>query len=395
MLDTVWIVLGCALAMTTVVGTIELLVVTVGGLLPLRRVRARKQKRLRIAVVIPAHNEESGIAGCIRSVSGCDRLTADHSIIVVADNCTDATAEAAREAGARVLIRDDAARRGKGYALDFAFRTLLTETFDAMIVIDADSVVEPGLITEFARLFSGGADAVQCRYVVNNPSASIRTRLMNLALMAFNVLRPRGRDRWGLSVGLLGNGFGLTRETLDAVPYDAASVVEDLEYHLRLVSAGHRVRFADGTAVRGDMPAGGSGVSTQRARWEGGRFRLIASEAPRLAVRVLGGELTLVEPLMELLLLPLAFHVCLLLATLVPPFAPTRIYAGAGLAVVGFHILAAVRAGGGGIKDLIALGSAPFYVAWKLAMIPRLVLSSRRNAAWVRTERAGTRGGKS
>jgi hypothetical protein len=121
---------------------------------------------------------------------------------------------------------------------------------------------------------------------------------------------------------------------------------------------------------------------------------MIIGEAPRLARRVLGGELALAEPLMELLLLPLAFHVSLLLATLVPPFAPTRMYGYVGLAVVVLHILAAVRAGGGGIKDLMALASAPFYVAWKMAMIPRMVLASRRNAAWIRTERTGTTGGK-
>ena len=66
---------------------------------------------------------------------------------------------------------------------------------------------------------------------------------MNVALLAFNVLRPRGRARWGLSCGILGNGFGLARKTLEAVPYDASSVVEDLEYHLRVVESGRRVEF--------------------------------------------------------------------------------------------------------------------------------------------------------
>src|SRR6185369_8853223 len=125
--------------------------------------------------------------------------------------------------------------------------------------------------------------------------------------------------RWGLSVGILGNGFALTGETLRAVPYDARSVVEDLEYHLRLVRAGSRVRFAATTSVWGEMPAGGSGVTTQRARWEGGRFRMIAEQAPALFREVLAGRLTLLEPLLELLLLPLALHVALLLLVLLLP----------------------------------------------------------------------------
>ena len=68
---------------------------------------------------------------------------------------------------------------------------------------------------------------------------------MNIALLAFNVMRPRGRDRLALSCGILGNGFALRRETIEAVPYEAGSVVEDLEYHLRLVRAGKKVQFAD------------------------------------------------------------------------------------------------------------------------------------------------------
>ena len=72
------------------------------------------------------------------------------------------------------------------------------------------------------------------------------------------------------------------------MPYDARSVVEDLEYHLRLVQAGRRVQFADATTVRADMPAAGPGVETQRARWEGGRFRMMIDMTPTLAGAALG-----------------------------------------------------------------------------------------------------------
>jgi cellulose synthase/poly-beta-1,6-N-acetylglucosamine synthase-like glycosyltransferase len=229
---------------------------------------------------------------------------------------------------------------------------------------------------------------------VNNAEASLRTRLMNIALFAFNVLRPRGRDRWELSAGLLGNGFGLTRETLQAVPYDAVSVVEDLEYHLRLVRTGRVVRFADAVTVKADMPAGGQGAKTQRARWEGGRLRMAAQAVPSLLMEILRGRIRLIEPLLELLLLPLAFHVVLLLAALVPPFAPTRIYAICGLCVVALHIVAAIRVGGGGLKEFAALAAAPFYIVWKAMLIPAMLRTARKDAEWVRTERAGTRGGK-
>ena len=153
-----------------------------------------------------------------------------------------------------MVERIDALRRGKGYALEDPFAMLLAEGFDAFIVIDADTVVEPNLLVEIVTLFESGADGVQTRYGVLNYNVSTRTRLMNIALMAFNVLRPRGRDRLGLSSGILGNGFALSRATLIAVPYAAHSIVEDLEYHLKLVRHDRRIEFADRTTVRADMP---------------------------------------------------------------------------------------------------------------------------------------------
>ena len=88
----------------------------------------------------------------------------DTEIVVVADNCTDATANLARGANARVLERSDSEQRGKGFALRFAFRILLGEGFDAVLVIDADSVVDSNFLLETVRQFRAGADGVQARY---------------------------------------------------------------------------------------------------------------------------------------------------------------------------------------------------------------------------------------
>ncbi|MCL5746165.1 MAG: glycosyltransferase family 2 protein [Acidobacteria bacterium] len=383
---------GTAAAIFTLPGSLELLALTAGAILPARRRRKqhpRSEALARIAVVVPAHDEETCIERCVTSIRGA--ADAGTAIVVVADNCADRTGELAERAGARVLVRRDPGRRGKGYALDFAFRQLLAEDFDAFIVIDADSVAESNLIAEFRRLFQAGAGAVQCRYLVSNAGESIRTRLMQLALLGFNVLRPKGRDRWGFSAGILGNGFGLTRETLLSVPYEARSVVEDLEYHLRLVRAGWRVWFADAASVWGEMPAAGRGASTQRARWEGGRFRMLGEAGPVLAREVLKGQVRLVEPLLDLLLLPLAFHVLLLGAALAAP-GPVRVYAASGIALVLIHVVASIRVGGGSFKNLATLGAAPFYIAWKVLLLGTIWRAAKPDSAWVRTERRTTRG---
>jgi cellulose synthase/poly-beta-1,6-N-acetylglucosamine synthase-like glycosyltransferase len=383
-------VLGTAAALLSLPGTLEMALLTLGGLLPARRdsrVSSSAQPQS-LVVIIPAHDEEQGLPQCLRSLAHAGAGPGE--IVVVADNCSDQTARVAAENGARVIERRDLNFRGKGYALNHAFTLLKEEPISAFLVVDADTVVPASFLLTMRRRFLDGADAVQCRYLVRNPAGSLRTRLMNLALIAFNAFRPRGRERWGLSAGILGNGFGLLRRVLEAVPYDASSVVEDLEYHLRLVRAGFRVEFVEETCVYGEMPLHGAGVKTQRARWEGGRLRMIREHAGPLARRVLAGESKMVEPLLELLLLPLALHAVLLLSVLAAPSAWLRGYAALSLALVFLHLAGAVWRSGGGWRDLAPLVIAPFYVIWKLLMIPTLIRTSTSKSAWVRTERVAT-----
>ncbi len=380
--------IGMAAALASLPGTLELLLLTLGAALPVRgRGKGRRTGTFRLAIVIPAHNESQAVRIPVGSIQRADKAGIQVETVLVADNCSDDTADHARSAGARVLVRFNDQLRGKGYALDHAFKILQPEGYDGFLVIDADSEIGSNTLTEIVTYLQGGADAVQCRYLVRNPSESVRTRLMNVALMAFNVLRPRGRDRWGLSAGINGNGFALSADTLDKVPYGAASIVEDLEYHLDLVRAGRKVRFANAAAVYGDMPVSGKGVKTQRTRWEGGRFRMLAERGPSLAAEVLHGQVSFLEPLGDLLLLPLAFHVSLLMVSLVAD-GPSRLIGLFGAAVVALHLLVAIAVGGGGLSDLAALAAAPFYVVWKLLMLPAVLRSSRGKTTWARTERS-------
>jgi 1,2-diacylglycerol 3-beta-glucosyltransferase len=128
----------------------------------------------------------------------------DAVVCVIADNCSDTTAEIAREHGARVLERHNPEQRGKGYALDFAFKSLAPEGFLGYLVIDADTLAETNLLSVIRTHFAAGAQGVQTRYTVLNAEASARTRLAELALCAFNCLRPRGRHALGYFGGAAG-----------------------------------------------------------------------------------------------------------------------------------------------------------------------------------------------
>ncbi len=384
-------VVGVVLAVAALPLFAELLVLSVAALLPGRVPSGGAgagPEPFRLAVIVPAHNEEMLISECVQSIAKASGpgVTA----YVVAHNCSDRTAERAAAAGARVLTLNDTLG-GKGVALDYGFGHALGEGAEGVLVIDADSVVSVNLTALVATRLAGGAAALQCRYKVANAEGNQRTRLLALAFLGMNVLRPRGRNRLGLSCGIFGNGFALAAETLRRVPYTANSLVEDLEYHLHLIDRGLRVEFVDGATVFGEMPETSSAAASQRARWEGGRMLMRRQWAPVLMGKVLRGQARMVEPLLDLLALPLATEGLLLVAVLASGWFTRRgwllVYGSAGLLSVLLYVVASALLGPSPGKTLVALGAAPGYVLWKLMMIPRTRMAARTGAAWVRTRR--------
>ena len=389
LIDMLIMILGSVLIIGAAPGAIELAWLTLGGILPPRPLAGPKGEpmSLRFCFVVPAHDEGRGVADCVNSLRQCEKGIHDFAVVVIADNCSDDTAQHAESAGARVLIRQDPQRRGKGFALSHAFQILLQEPHDVFIVVDADTCVESNLLLALAPLFWSGADAAQTRYLASNPDATLRTRLMHVAWLAYNILRLRGREYWGCSVNILGNGFALGRAALLQVPFDADSIAEDLDYHIRFVASGRRVRFCEATTVWAPAPASGAVASAQRARWEGGRFRMMKERLPTLLRGIAGGQWRLVEPALDLLLLPLAFQVLLFIALALLPWPPARWVGLAGLAIVTLHVVAAMLVSRAGPRYWLALATAPFYIVWKLTLGKRLIAAAGKNAAWVRTER--------
>ena len=109
----------------------------------------------RYAALIAARNEEAVIAELIESLRAQDYPADKLDIFVVADNCTDATAAVARQAGAQVFERFDTARVGKGYALDFLFCRLreagLEQDYAGYFVFDADNLVDRAFCAAYER----------------------------------------------------------------------------------------------------------------------------------------------------------------------------------------------------------------------------------------------------
>lgn len=361
---------------------------------------AAPARRWRFDVLVPAHDEAVGIAETVTSLLAIDYPRALYRVVVIADNCTDDTAARAAAAGATVLERTDDARRGKGYALGWAFGRRLAEADapDAFVVVDADTVVSANLLDAFAARLEAGAVAAQAHYGVRNPGASWRTRLMTIALALFHRVRSLGREALGVSCGLRGNGMCFKASLLAEVPHDAFSLVEDLEYGIRLGRAGHRVVYANEAEVAGEMVSGEKASRSQRHRWEHGRALMVKQYGwPLLGEGLRARSGLLLDLAMDVLVPPLARLTAATVGLLAVTSAALW-WLGAGATAaglggfaacgLGFYVMTGWALSGTGLRGLVDLAFAPAYVVWKVTLVLRGG-GTKKKEAWVRTTREG------
>lgn len=358
---------------------------------PIRRVR--RGNPLRIAVLVPAHDEEAVIEACVTSLTTQDHPPDRRAIVVVADNCADATAERARAAGATVWERDAPDDLGKGQAVAWALSRLLDEDpdIDAIAMVDADCVASGNFLSTVDVALRGGAPAVQVAYDVANPEASAPAALRWAGFALMHRVRPRGRRALGLSADLFGSGMAFRTELLHAHPWESFSITEDAEYHLQLVRAGIRVAYRDDASVSSPMPTTFGGAREQQLRWESGNATLARQTSGVLVLDgIRHGDVYLAHAGFEQLALPQTALLSLNAATTgIAVALRSRPLVRLGLALSAgqvLYVLGGLRVAGAPPAVYRALRSAPALLASKLPLLARIG-QGRGATDWTRTER--------
>lgn len=350
--------------------------------------------RPRIAVVVPAHNETKMLARTLATV--LPQLGEQDRLVVVADNCTDDTAEVAAKSGAEVVVRNDPLCKGKGFALDYGVAHLaLTGVPDVVIFIDADCEVSPGSIDRLSKLAHATNRPVQARYALNAQAfAGIGARVSAFAVRLKNHVRPLGNLRLGAPCTLNGSGMALPWRVLSAVQLATSNIVEDLALGIELTLAGTPPLYCAEAIVNSPLPSSDSGQHAQRKRWEQGHLGMIAHKFPRLLrVALKRRSLTCLALALDLFVLPLSLlliveTICLAFSgwfyALSGNLCPSLIECTSMLLMVTAVALAWWTNG----RDLIG-GSDVLYVPWyvlrKLPMY--LSLIAGRRVGWVRSDR--------
>jgi cellulose synthase/poly-beta-1,6-N-acetylglucosamine synthase-like glycosyltransferase len=404
-------------AVTILTGVIGLIVITAIGYLvfllgaaSLSQWRGSRRARMkaspseassppRIAVVIPAHNEELVLAETLDSLNRQTYPRDRYMVVVVADNCTDTTARIAGKQGAFVLERFNTVERGKGYALAWAFEKLLAPHTDelpdrtpedAFVIVDADTWVAPDFLEVMGRRLSDSdGAALQGYYGVLNPQGGWRAALMQAAFDLFNHIRPLGADRLGLSVGLKGNGMAFHRTVLERAPWQGRSITEDIDYGLDLLEHHNTVvRYVPQARVLAQMPVTAAQAASQRERWERGRYRLLRERVPQLfRAGIRRGNLRLLIAALDLSIPPLAELTALLFlwgilifGSIYLSMLPGRFWPIVWVAAVGgllVYVLGGLKVAKAPRSAFLGLLFAPAYLAWKFMLVGAGFVSRR------------------
>jgi cellulose synthase/poly-beta-1,6-N-acetylglucosamine synthase-like glycosyltransferase len=350
-------------------------------------------KRPRLAVLIPAHDEALSVRGTVRSVAA--QLLSTDRLLVVADNCVDATAAAAAQAGAEVIERFDLTRQGKGYALDFGVQHLQDMAPEVVVMIDADCEVDPGAIDKVARRCIESGRPVQAAYLMYPPeSASPNLRIAQFAWIVKNLIRPLGLHRLGLPCQLFGSGMALPWEALQRVRLDTGHLVEDLKLGIDLTRMGTPPLFCPEALVTSVFPTSSAGIRGQRTRWEHGHITVILSDVPSLLfLAIRRGDLRMlafaldagVPPLAMLtLMIGVIWMISAVIMALTHVSLPLKL-ASATAALLALTVLLAWARYGRQVLSLAALAMSAIYAARKLPLYIRFLLA--RQSSWVRSKR--------
>lgn len=347
-----------------------------------------------VAVLVPAHNESSGLFPTLTNIR--NQLLPGDRLLVVADNCSDDTAAVARAAGAEAIERNDAMKRGKGYALDRGVRHLRSDPRQIVIIVDADCRLADGAIDNLASTCAGTGRPTQALYLMTAPiDSEINHQAAEFSWRVKNWLRPLGLYVLDLPCQLMGTGMAFPWEVIRSADLASSQIVEDMKLGLDLTLTGYPPLFCPSARVTSEFASSIQGAGTQRKRWEQGHLELIFKAAPRMLLNAFARrDLNLLAITLDLAVPPLSllgmlvlgiFGLSLLDAVFGNSFGALAISTTSLLAFTIATFLAWLKCG----RDVIPLGALllmPSYAFRKVKLYRQLVFG-KLDSQWTRTDR--------
>lgn len=348
------------------------------------------------AIIVPAYNEELVIEDLINSVELLDYSKNMYDLIIVADNCTDRTELICNEKKVQCFARHDDNKRGKPYALEWIFKQLDLDKYDAFNIIDADTVLDRHYLNGMNRQLRSGAEAVQGYFGIKNPDDSWLTRLMVIPGVLKFSIRYFCKNKLNLSCPLMGNGMCFSRRIIKEGGWTAFSITENWEYYIQLALKSYVVHYCQDAIIYSQAEKSLSRGETQRKRWLRGRIG-VALDYHRSILKkaIIERSFKLIDVFIELILPSYSELInwtifCLASAAVVQlTFFNTGALVIWGLILVFiqvFYYVAGLVVGKAPIRTYFALLCVPVFLVWKTIVTFKALLGYK-DKSWEKTDR--------
>ena len=248
----------------------------------------KEDKQHRFMTIIPAHNEEKVVVNLVESLKKLDYPKDLYDIYVIADNCTDKTAEVAKKAGAIVYERFDEAHKTKGHALQWFLAQKIEEDapYDAFCIFDADNIVDENFLKVMNKKLCQGEEVVQGYKDIKNPSDSWVSAGYAIFYWTMHRFYHLARYNIGLSPLMNGTGFMVKFDVIKPQGWNTKTLTEDIEFSLKRIIEGKKLGWARDAIVYDEQPVGFKQSWTQRSRWTVGHMQCLKEYTKPLAEAV-------------------------------------------------------------------------------------------------------------
>lgn len=237
------------------------------------------------AYFIAAHNEEAVIANLVRSIKQQDYPQELIDVFVVADACTDETARAAREAGAIVYERNDLARKGKSWVMDYGFERILREysgVHEGFFIFDADNLISPEYTRIMNDAFDQGYMAVTSYRNSKNFGSSWISAAYATAFLREARFLNNARMICGTSCAVSGSGYLISAKIVEGMRgWQFHSLTEDIQFSTFCAVHGVRIAYAPAEFFD-EQPVTFAASWKQRMRWTKGFYQVFFTYGGRL-----------------------------------------------------------------------------------------------------------------
>ncbi len=276
----------------------------VGLLKKPKKFSAKKQHRF--AVVVSARNESSVIGNLISSIRNQNYPQELLDIFIIADNCTDNTAEIARSAGAIVYERFNKEQVGKGYALDWMFNIIESEyadrNYEGYIIFDADNVLDPNYIAEMNKVFDNGYRIITSYRNSKNYDTNWITAGYSLWFLREAKYLNNARMQLGTSCAISGTGFLVSADVIrENNGWIHHLLTEDIEFTTDSIIHGEKIGYCADAILYDEQPTKFNQSYTQRLRWAKGFYQVFRNYGAKLVKGVFKGSFSCFDMLMTIM----------------------------------------------------------------------------------------------